>query len=225
MLECHEFTLTVQHVWSVEEKLLLGRALMGQYVWKILGCESAWEKSTGDWGQVHWCPGRLYGNQMAVWALGEDNHSWASRCHFQELDLGATALCFGWGIETGRWMAALGCELYSWLRQSPLLWNVLHRELRAGGFEKETALGSGVQSMISGTLGRSQVFRDLSPQGTNSCPVSDPFLISIVIFGKSSTLFTVFSMTMLFCFAYCLIKRKVCPHTVSASEFLVVLWQ
>ena len=48
MLECHEFTITVQHVWSVEEKkLLLGRALMGQYVWKILGSESAWEKPTG----------------------------------------------------------------------------------------------------------------------------------------------------------------------------------
>lgn len=107
---------------------------------------------------------------------------------------------------------------------SPTGYEILHRVLRAGGFEKETeaALGSGDQSMISGTLGRSEVFRELSPQGTNSRPVSDPFLISIVTFGKSSTLCTAFSMTMLFCFAYCLIKRKVCPHTVSASEFLVL---
>ena len=96
--------------------------------------------------------------------------------------------------------------------------NIEQEDLR----ETEAALGSGDQSMISGTLGRSEVFRELSPQGTNSRPVSDPFLISIVTFGKSSTLCTAFSMTMLFCFAYCLIKRKVCPHTVSASEFLVL---
>ena len=43
--------------------------------------------------------------------------------------------------------------------------------------ETEAALGSGVQSMISGTLGIFQVFRDISPQGTNSSTVVDPFLI------------------------------------------------
>ena len=50
MLKCHEFTVTVHHVSSVEEKLLLGRAPMGQYVWKVLRSESAWEKSTGHRG-------------------------------------------------------------------------------------------------------------------------------------------------------------------------------
>ena len=29
VLEFYKFTITVYHVWSVEEKLLLGRALMG----------------------------------------------------------------------------------------------------------------------------------------------------------------------------------------------------
>ena len=62
-------------------------------------------------------------------------------------------------------MTELGYGPYSWLRQSPLLWNVLHRELRAGGFEKETeaALGSGVQSMIFGTLGNSQTSLHCDP--------------------------------------------------------------
>ena len=51
--------------------------------------------------------------------------------------------------------------------------NIEQEDLR----ETEAALGSGVQSMISGTLGIFQVFRDVSPQGTNCSPVLDPFLI------------------------------------------------
>ena len=43
--------------------------------------------------------------------------------------------------------------------------------------EHLAALGSGVHSMISGTLGISQVFRDLSPQGSNTDPVPEPIVI------------------------------------------------
>ena len=46
MLECHEFRITVHHVWSVEGKLVLGRALIGQHSWNVLGSTSAWEQST-----------------------------------------------------------------------------------------------------------------------------------------------------------------------------------
>ena len=46
----------------------------------------------------------------------EDDHSWATIA-IPDLDLGATALCFGSGIEIRRWMAELQCEPYSWVRQ------------------------------------------------------------------------------------------------------------
>ena len=46
MLECHELTIYVHHFRSVEGKLLLERALMGQYAWKVLSSESALEQST-----------------------------------------------------------------------------------------------------------------------------------------------------------------------------------
>ena len=177
MLECHELTIYVHHFRSVEGKLLLERALMGQYAWKVLSSESALEQSTCNWG---WSSGarKTPCEALAVWTLGEDDHSWAT-VTIPELDLGATALCFGSEIETRRWLTEPACDLYSLLRLSSKLWNVLHRELRAVWVEKEyeIARGSGMQSMNSGNLGRSQVFRDFSPQGTNSIPVPDPFLI------------------------------------------------
>ena len=100
----------------------------------------------------------------------------------------------------------------------------MHRELRAGGFEKETeaALVSGVQSMIFGTLGNSQVFRDLSPLGSNSDHVSVSFLISFLTLGKSPTPCLVLSMTVLFCVSILSPLKKGMPHTMSASYFLVL---
>ena len=71
---------------------------------------------------------------------------------FPEFDLWATALCFRTGIETRMCMTKLGCEPYSRLRLSSRLWSVLHRELRAGGFEKEPE-AIGVQRCRSWTLG------------------------------------------------------------------------
>ena len=149
MLKCHEFTITVHHVWSVEEKRFLPEPSWDSML--IRSWDLSQLGSTLLPRVVHWCPGRLHVTHLTVWKLRDDDQSWDSLCHGWQLALGTTALCFGSGIETRRLVAKLWCELYSWLRQSSRLWNVLHRVLRAGRFEKETeeALGSGVQSMIT----------------------------------------------------------------------------
>ena len=120
MLKCHEFTITLHHVWSVEEKLLLGRSLMGQYVWKVLSSELTLEQPTCNW---EWSTAAQEGLIWHTWQREHEDRmtTVGLPITIPELDLWNLSLLCVWVTQDwNRWrMTEIGCEPYSWLRQSP----------------------------------------------------------------------------------------------------------
>ena len=77
------------------------------------------------------CPGRLHLRQMAVWTLGSVDHSWGSHCHTIAL-LGGNCFVFWVRDWNQDWMVYIRC-----VQAVSRLWNVMHREHRAGEFKKD----------------------------------------------------------------------------------------
>ena len=107
--------------------------------------------------------------------LWEDGHSWASPGPSEGLVKGHLHCVLGQGLKPRCAKVSYDLDFAVGSGTSPRACNVSHRQLGAGGCEKEMrepwlrAAGLDLRC-----LGRCQVFRDLSPQGTNSIPVPAP---------------------------------------------------